>query len=409
MSFQENERVVRKIIKKLKSKDDNDKLASLSYLIKIYPTPNDLINSRYAAEIWSSLRSSQFLERALKSNDTKSLVLSILSVFCHVCNPEDLLLFIPILLKIKNDDEAKDTLIEISQCLNDISVLFKYNDVDENNIEFFIKALDKGQKMELTTDVFRNRLKIFNMLNGHEDLKLRRLLFLLLARLCKCNDGIMIFEANGKVNISDFLKSERLAFIELRLQLDLPINYLEIEEKNENSDDKSKIAFTQEIGPLINQEISAASCELLEYLMVPLLNNDEYLSDDDINKYFTCVNSIIEETVLIFKAAKGKRDSERKELKCLLAIFAKWLMEAPFLCNNNILLNSVKNIIQLLCWFPKEALLYLPSIETWCDSKSKQDLKTDFNNLSKCMMEFANDEEKAIIEQLNKIIYTNDQ
>ena len=139
MSFQENERVVRKIIKKLKSKDDNDKLASLSYLIKIYPTPNDLINSRYAAEIWSSLRSSQFLERALKSNDTKSLVLSILSVFCHVCNPEDLLLFIPILLKIKNDDEAKDTLIEISQCLNDISVLFKYNDVDENNIEFFIR------------------------------------------------------------------------------------------------------------------------------------------------------------------------------------------------------------------------------------------------------------------------------
>lgn len=399
MSDEGSERAVRKIVRRLRSKDDNDKLAALSYLIKVYPTPDALLSSGCADRIWSALRSSQFLERALKSPEAQPLALAVLCVFCRVCAPDDLLVFVPILSKM--GDCASEALVEVCQWLSDVSVLFRYNDVDAGNVALFVRALDKGQQMELTTDVFRNRMNVFKMMNGHEDIKLRRMLFLLLARMCRCNAGIMIYESSGKINIADFLKAERLAFIELRLQLDLPVDYSEKEEKT-GSGKEAKVGFTQEIGPLINQEMSAAACELLEYLMVPLLSFDECLSDDDVNRYFACVNSIIEETILIFKAAKGERDSERNELKCLLAIFAKWLNEAPFLCNNNILMKSVKEITKLLCWFPKEALLYLQPFETWISVETKKELKIDFINLSKKMMEYANDEEKAIIEQLSK-------
>ena len=77
--------------------------------------------------------------------------------------------------------------------------------------------------------------------------------------------------------------------------------------------------FAQKIGPLLNPDLSAASCELLELLIIPLVTHEESLTDDEIDHYFTCVNTIFSDVMEIIKAAVGERDKSRKELKCLFS------------------------------------------------------------------------------------------
>ncbi|KAH0788552.1 hypothetical protein GPJ56_007608 [Histomonas meleagridis] len=294
--------------------------------------------------------------------------------------------------------------------MKDISPLFKYNELNTASIEFFIKIFENCQGCSLTNDVFRGRSNLFKLLTGHEDLSLRRLVFVLLARICRTNSSIMIFSSTNTLNFDDFLMAERLAFIELRLQLDLPPNYLELDQNERTKEriehgETPKVSFTQEIGSLINPELSAASCELLEFLMVPLLDNEENFSDEDIDKYFKNINSILEECVAIFKAAKGKRDCQRNELKCLLSIFAKWLIEAPFLCGNKALIREIKSLVRLLWWFPREALLFIPALQELANGNAKQDMKLGINELGKKLNEFASDEEKIEIQKLIETVY----
>lgn len=60
------EKVLKKIIKNLKSVDDNDKLAALSYIIKLYPTPTALLNSESSAKIFFNLIKIHFFHSSIK-------------------------------------------------------------------------------------------------------------------------------------------------------------------------------------------------------------------------------------------------------------------------------------------------------------------------------------------------------
>lgn len=449
-------KVAAKIVKKLKSKDDNDKLAALAYLTKTFPSPSDLANSEYKDQIWESLRSTQFLERALRSDETQNLVFMILSVFSHFCPPTDLNPFVPLLSeKIKDnyECEASQCLIEIFQNIDDASILFEYNKISKQSLPFFVQCLTNAQKCQMTSSVFHARSTIFKLLQDiNEDLNVRKLLFLLISYLVRANDKFAIYSSKSKINLSPFLAAERLALIEVRLQLDVPLNYKEIEENerkkeeiekkeieiekkkmekkhphsyedfNDNDEDESDIyigknsdskstekvqpKFTQNIGPLINPEMSAASCQLLEYLVVPLLNHEEELNDKEVQDYFKSLDSIIDDTVAIFDAVNGQRDCERKELKCLISIFASWLRDAPFICENITILKSLKNIIAMLWWFPSEALQCIPALASWADcEKAKPLMKVGFSQLEKKMNEIANEEEKSEIARISSIIY----
>lgn len=467
MSEQDIAKVATKIVKRLKSKDDNEKLAALSYLTKVFPTPKDLAESKYGIEVWNALRSTQFLERAIHGEETKNLVLLIISTFSHgICPPKDLLPFIPLLSNLSKNNYQKEEsqcLIEISQSLDDISIIFEYNEINLNFLPFFVQCLSNAKSCQMTSAVFRARTEIFKLLSSiNEDLIVRQHLFLIIAYMTRLNDQFAIYSAKSKIDIERFLVAQRLAQIEIRLQLDVPLNYKELEmnekkraemqEKedqellkrhhkgskqyedghypiDDNDDDegdvyigrkqssstsdeknqKEKIdpkPFTQNIGPLINPEISAASCQLMEYLITPLLNHEDELNDSEVNKYFTSVDTIISDTVAIFDAVVGQRDKDRNDLKCLISIFASWLREAPFLCENAAILKSLKNIISMLWWFPSEALQCIPAFSTWAESKNaKKFMKAGFDTLQKKLVETASPEEKEELLRINQIVY----
>ena len=115
-------KVISKIIKKLRSPDDNEKLAALVYLTKAFKSPTELVNSEEGVKIWDSLRSTHFLERALRSESTAPLVFMILSVFCHLSGARDLDIFVPILCKMTQEGNtpAGDCLAEILSCMESI-------------------------------------------------------------------------------------------------------------------------------------------------------------------------------------------------------------------------------------------------------------------------------------------------
>ncbi|OHT15165.1 hypothetical protein TRFO_14338 [Tritrichomonas foetus] len=485
MSKNDVSKVANKIIKKLKSKDDNDKLAALAYLTKVFPTPEDLSKSEYSRKIWESLRSTQFLERALRSENTQGLVFMILSVFSHFCPADDLIPFVPLLSKlIQNDygNDASQCLIEISQRINDVSILFEYNEINRQSLEFFTRSLINAKNCKLTPAVFNARSTIFSFLSGNEDLEIRKILFILVSHLIQANDSFAIYASKSKIDLPSFLAIQRIALIELRLQLDVPTNYKELEEnekqrkkieneeaektqktmnkktddyeinlegdddddepvnyenidnvdikdlknekkvkfakndKNTNNDENLKndqrnekiepIKFTQKIGPLINPDLSSASCQILEFLVSPLVNHDEELNDSEVSQYFECIDSIINETVSIFKAVVGQRDHKRPDLKCLISLFAKWLRDGPFLCESVVVLAFLKQFLSMLWWFPEESIQYIPVMQTWSESDSARPLmKAGFNELSKKMLEVADEEEKEMINELIKIVY----
>ena len=403
----DRKRAAAKIIKRLKSTDDNDKLAALAYLIKLFDSPESLVRSDYSQDIWKALRSTHFLERALHSEEMRSLVFMILSVFCRICPFKDMEVFIPKLMSI-SCVQAKDTVIEICQSAKDVSRIFELIPVSNENLELLCKCLNNAQTCTPTPAVYKAREIIFSFLTGHEDLSVRKVLFLTIARIARANSILAITKAPNVVDISSFLAAERLALIELRLQLDLPLNYLELEEnmkKKENRDPKEKIEFTQKIGDLINPELAAAACEVLELLMIPLVEHEEELTDVDIENYFDNVNTMIKDSVAIFVAAKGDRDKDRVELKCLLSIVGKWCMECPFLCHNNDFTDSLKQILQLIWWFPKEALHFIPAFSELCGDVKEKMKAAGFSELAGRMREFASEQEQWTIDSITKTVY----
>ena len=436
MSNDDISRAVGKIIKKLKSKDDNDKLASLAYITKVFKTPEELSKSEYAPKIWESLRSTQFLERALRSEETQQLVFMIISTFSHFVPSSEISPFVRILSKIMNNDfecDACKCLIEISQNIEDLSILFEYVQVSVESLKFFIQATSTVKKCKMTPSVFNARAAIFNIMKTNQDLEVRKLLFLLVSNMVQANDEFAIFSSQSKIDLVPFLAIERLALIELRLQLDVPLNYQEIEEnekkkrelddieykknkaKYEKKDDYfdeeeevkvEPIKFSQDIGPLINPELSASSCQLLESLVIPLVNHEDDLNDTEILQYLDTLDSILNETVSIFSAVKGQRDCDRNELKCLFSLFAGWLRDAPFLCENTSTLNSLKSIISKLWWFPNEALQLIPAFTTWSESSNARPLmKASFNDLAKRLKEYSTPAESQAIDELISKVY----
>jgi hypothetical protein len=173
----------------------------------------------------------------------------------------------------------------------------------------------------------------------------------LIGGLVRLNGAISVFKSQGSVDVSGFLAAQRLALIELRLQLDVPPDHR---------------------GDLLQPDLSAAACDILDLLMLPLLCHEEDLTDSQVDTYFQSVNSMIHDAFEIFRAVKGQRDRDRVELKCLLVIVAKWLREAPFLCQNRDIVTGVKPLIQTLAWFPIEAVHFVPAFEELHQKESQQ-------------------------------------
>lgn len=390
---EKQKRVVAKIVKRLRSPDDNDKLAALTYLTKLFKTPAEFLQSQDAKAIWESLRATHFLERALHTTETANLVCMILSTFCHVCEFKDMVTFLPKLIELSNEgfQDAITTLVDVLQSADDISPFFEYLSITDQSLELLSKCLSSVKGCSATPAVFRARNTILSMVTGREDLSLRTHLFLIVSRLFKANDALAVMKARNTIDLAGFLAVERLAFIELRLQLDIPMDYKETEKKT------SQIEFTQKIGPLLNQDLAAASCEVLEILLRPLLNHEEELSDTDIDQYFDTVNTLIKDSVAIFCAAEGPRDKDRVELRCLISIFGMWLMEAPFLCHNNDFLRSLTDIVRLLCYFPKEALHFIPAFSQLHESK---DVSVNLDELITCMKPHATPAELELMNVL---------
>ena len=394
-------RVAAKIAKKLKSSDDNDKLAALAYLTKLFESPEELVKSESASMLWQALRSTHFLERAIRSPETSNLVFVILSVFCHACDFKEMEVFLPHLidLAVAGVNDALTCLVEMSQSANDVAPLFESFPVREDTIMLLSKCLQNSRSCSATPAVFRARERIFGMLTGREDLCLRRHLFLVVSSLIKANDALAILRSPNSVDLSSFLAAERLAFIELRLQLDIPLNYQELEQKEKS---RPALKFTQKIGPLLNPDLSAASCEVLEILLRPLINHEEDLSDSDIDQYFDTVNTIIKDSVAIFVAAEGTRDRDRVELQCLISIFGMWLMQCQFLCHNSDFLRELTNVIRLLAFFPKQAIHMIPAFSELGPSKLP---KSDFLVLAEKMQDHLSPEESAALASIVKALH----
>lgn len=391
-------RVAAKIVKKLKAADDNDKIAALAHLIKLFESPDALAASEDGPDMWASLRSTHFLERALRGDETKGLALTVLSVFSRVVDPTDLAIFFPILWQgaVSGDIQARDTFAEIVSCLKDAAVAFDVISVSNESLPAIVHFCRAMKAATATPAVYKVRAGLFALLTGHEDLSVRRDLFLAISGLIKANNILAVSKAHNVIDSSQFLVAERLALVELRLQLDIPTDYVEMEDKT--------AAFTQKIGKLVNPELSAASCEMLEVLMLPLLSHEEEMTDGDIDHYFDTVNSIVKDAVAIFAAAKGSRDKERIEMKCLLSIFAMWLRDAPFLCGNVDFLNEIHHIVPLLSFFAREALQFVPVfMELASSTDTKRKLRTaGIIDLCRVITHMATPEEILTLNDLTK-------
>ena len=454
-----SQKAINKIIKNLKSTDDNDKLASLAYIIKLYPSPEDLIKSESANEIWAAIRSTQFLERALKMKEAQQLVFAILSVFMDIGKSADFIPFIKLLSLLIKEENVCDLFVRICQKMDDVSPIFDNVNISIENLELLSRCTYNAKKCTITPSLIKARPVIYELLSNDNDLNNRKELFLLISSLIKSTDyQFAIFKRPPHVEFSSFLAAERLAMVELRLQLDTPLNYKEIEEQerlerekeerelpqkkkdpheddytineddfddygvelndengnkqndNQNEQENVKVEpmpgmkFTQQIGPLINDELSAAACQLLELLVKPLVNYEDSFTDDEIHNYFNSVNSLIADSCEIFKAADGNRDKNRKELKCLLSIVALWLRDGPFLCANLILIKTLPILFKLLKYFPDEALQYLPSFTFWSDDYLRNLKISGFNDLAKELLPIAKNEDREAIESILKKI-----
>ena len=451
------EKAIKKIIKNLKSADDNDKLAALAYLIKLFPSPEALLKSNCANEIWEALRSSQFLERALKMSEAQPLVISILSVFVHIGKPSDFHTFLKPISSMLQMDNCEYLFISISQKLEDISPIFQYIHVSVSTLRLLTLCTTNSRKCTITPSLIDAREKIFELISTDNDINNRKYLFMLISNLTKATKyQFAVFKRPPQIDFSLFLASEKLAMIELRLQLDTPLNYKEIEvkERNEREKEEKELAdqrnreketdyeiidenletdeqdqtdidkyqekneenekikpipmkFTQNIGSIIDDELASASCQLLELLVKPLVEYEESFTDQDIDSYFNTINSLIHDSCEIFKAANSVRDCNRKELKCLLSIVALWLRDGEFLCANKDLINTFPHLFQLLKSFHEEAMQFLPAFTFWSDDYLKKLKISGFQDLAAVLLPIAQSEDKAainlILSKMNKL------
>ncbi|EAY23049.1 hypothetical protein TVAG_182850 [Trichomonas vaginalis G3] len=427
-----SEKVINKIIKNLKSANDNDKLAALMYLTKLFPKPEDLKNSKRSTEIWQALRSTQFLERALKLESTQPLVFSILSVFNGIVPKNELKPFLPLLKDAISAEDSSSVIVEICQNLDDIVDFIKLYPFNKENLPIFAAATDGPKKCSMDSSVYNLRKQIFDEIGKDEDLNIRRYLFLIISHMCRLSNGLFaLYSAPNKMDLAPFLGSIRLAFIEIRLQLDVPVNYLEIEkeekeerlkEEKEVKKDKDEIdlddeeeefklpepihgmKFSPNIGPLINPDITAAASQLLENAVFVLLENEDRLSDDEVNSYFETLNTVIMDSMEIVKAANGERDKDRKELQVLLSIIGMWLRDAEFLCANKSLIIALPNLIRLLKYFPAQALQFLPAFSIWSDEYLRNLKVAQFSELVDVINEAGDDVEKETAKMINSKI-----
>ena len=180
-----SQKAIHKIIKNLKSTDDNDKLASLAYIIKLFPSPEDLIKSESAYEIWTAIRSTQFLERALKMKEAQQLVFAILSVFIDIGKGADFIPFIKPLSLLIKEENVSDLLVRICQKIDDISPIFDYVSISLENLPLLSRCTYNARKCLITPSLIKARPVIYELLSNDNDLNNRKELFILISNLIK--------------------------------------------------------------------------------------------------------------------------------------------------------------------------------------------------------------------------------
>jgi hypothetical protein len=332
-----------------------------------------------------------------------------LSVFAHIF-PEshpDIAGFAPAVAKMAletpNDAEIVKLLLDVASCLPDISAIFDLIPVNPETISLLSDISSRATCLQLTPAAFSARSDLFSLLITNDSLDIRRALFAILANLTRLNSGFALFKTQSVIDPSEYLAAQRLALIELRLQVDIPLNYKELEANERLKAGKNVVENTKD---LLNPAMSASAGRLLELLMIPIMNHEDDLSDEQIEKYFDNANAMIHEVLAILKAVKGERDSQRSEIKLLLVILAKWLMDSPFLCQNKEVGENVKSLVQLLWWFPKEGLFFLPAFLEVVMAHGEGGFKGGgFSELGRRMKEHGDREEERMIDRLIDIVY----
>jgi len=380
------ERAAQKVIKKLKSSDDNDKFAALTFIPKIWASPQELMDSGYSKQVWDSLSSTHFLERAIISRGSMDIIFMILSIFSKFVSEQDIMLYIPHLTKNINNNEALVAIIDIFSYSNDVSPLFECIELTLEVLPKVNQILSKSKDCSMTPKVFCARKTLISQITGQASIPSREHVFRFLSHMITLTRGkFALFSDANSIDINPFMAFLRLAMIEMRLQLDTPINYIDIEkeikkerdnmnnkdvvediEAHEEEEKESfvNIDFSHSIGPLINEGLFAASGSLLEHLVYVLIENEEYLDDNHVSDYFSTINSIISDVILLFQEVIPEREFKRNDFHYLLVIFAKWLNEGPFLCQNNEIIKALPTIINILLHFHDESSLLLPAFHT---------------------------------------------
>jgi hypothetical protein len=89
----------------------------------------------------------------------------------------------------------------------------------------------------------------------------------------------------------------------------------------------------------------------------------------------------------------------------LLVIVAKWLREAPFLCQNRDVVTGLKHLMQILWWFPIEGVHFVPAFEQLHQKESQRFRAAGFHELANRMAEHAGAEEKEAIKRIAAALY----
>lgn len=418
------ETTIKSIIKKLKSGDDNDKFAALLFITKAWSSPKEMFDSPYFNDVWRSLRSTKFLERALKFGESQNLVFNVISVFLNKIQPDEFLVFLPILKSLFKENESSIEIFgEIIYRLEDASIVFDYIEINAENIPLIARISNYMRKCEYNYKLISARSKIFSYTKDH--VFLEEHLFILVTNLCKVTSyKFALFSDSNTLDIKPFLVILRLAMIEIHLQLDTPVNYKEIQEQEikqfdeelkdlksmkeeEDSDElEAKIEpvpFKTKIGPIINNSLSTSACYMLEIGIYPLVNFQDSFNDEEVLEYFHTINDLIREIIEIIKEIDIERDKDRIELKLLLSVFAIWLREAHFLSGNESFINNIQIIMNILKHLPDEAIQFLPAFSLFDENILKLLNKANFSDVYDPLFDKCNENERTVLDRISRI------
>lgn len=309
-----------KVLKRISSPDDNNKVATLALIPKLWPDAAAFTKSPQAGLIWEALSSTQFLPRALKDDGFRSLVFETLTAFSFHLSQEDLSFYIQLL--IGHLPDSLDCLCTLCSLCDDCSVIFIPHKPSAWDLTQLLSILYSSKNLGFRAEVINFREFIFKQLTGTEPLPLRAQIFRVIGVMTeKTEYKFAVLKGLSSMDIQPFLMAIRLAAIELRLQLEFPKDFV--------NPPNIKTPFSQDLGDLKNAEYAAAALGLLNVAVAPLIAFESLLSDEEAMLFINQLESVVIEWASLIPMI----DSQQPESKGLLSVLARWLCEAPFLCH----------------------------------------------------------------------------